>query len=104
MNLRASKRIFLLVALYVIAGCTSSESPKVKLLEKGIAAAEATLTGIEQALKTTPKANQGLVIKLNQDKQLAESRLERLKENLYLIDPKKKLQQKASPEGGGGGH
>lgn len=104
MNLKALKRIFLLVALHVIIGCTSSDTPQVKALEKSIAAAEATLDGIAQALNKAPAADQGLVIKLNQDKTLAESRLERLKENLYFLDPKKKLQQKTPVEGAGAQH
>lgn len=95
----------ILVGALQLTACTKSEHPMVAKLEKSIAAAEANIESIELALKKTPEQNQGLTIKLQQDKQLAVSRLERLKENLFAIAPEKKLEPKAPEEGGhGGGH
>jgi len=100
------KRIITLFSALIIFGCTKSENQKLKEIEKQLSAAEDSLAQIEAALKKVPKQNQGLAIKLNQDKQLAISRLERLKENLTAIAPEKKWAPKGSEgsEGGTGGH
>ncbi|NBX68995.1 MAG: hypothetical protein EBR01_08555 [Proteobacteria bacterium] len=100
------KRVALLIPLTLALSCTKSEHPKLKQLEKQLSAAEESLSEIEAAIKKVPEQNHGLLLKLNQDKQLAISRLERLKENLVEIAPDKKWVPKATEnsEGGSGGH
>ena len=105
MSVMCIKRTFGLMFLMLAVSCTSSEPPMVKQLEKSIAAAETVLTEIETQIKKAPEQNQGLLIKLNQDKELAISRLERLKENLTSLAPHKKLTSpKNEGEGSKGGH
>ena len=96
---------FLLFLITLVIGCTKSEHPMVKQLEKSIATAEANLESVEAAIKLASEKNQGLRLKLQQDKQLAISRLERLKENLFSIAPHKRNDSKPAPdEGHGGSH
>ena len=105
MNCSPVKKVLGLMVSMWIFGCTQSEPAMVKQLEKSISAAEAHVESIETALKNTPEQNQGLTIKLTQDKQLAISRLERLKENLFSVAPHKKDKDKPTEQNGhSGGH
>ncbi len=95
MNSIPLKRLLILFSLLWILGCTSSEHPKVKEIEKQLLAAAEAVTQIETYIKKIPEQDQGLLLKLNQDKQLALSRLARLKENLMALAPNKKIESKS---------
>lgn len=82
-------------------GCTSStESPAVKALEKRLSQAQEVMSKIEETIKKVPEQNQGLLIELSKEKQLARSRLERLKENLLVLSPKRLLEGESAPPQG----
>lgn len=99
------KRFLSLLITLTIVSCTKSEHPMVSQLEKSIVSAEANLEAVETAIKAASEKNQGLRLKLEQDKQLAISRLERLKENLFSLAPHKRNDTKPTPnEGHGGSH
>jgi t-SNARE complex subunit (syntaxin) len=101
MNRPLRKLGFALISCFLGLGCTSSkEPPLVKVFEKSIATTEEKIAEIEATIKKIPEQNQGLLLQLNQDKQLALSRLERLKENLFTLAPNKKQEAK-SAEGEG---
>ncbi|MSP19404.1 MAG: hypothetical protein EXR74_07525 [Bdellovibrionales bacterium] len=87
--------------LLLACGCTSStESPAIKALEKRLSQAQEVVSKIDETIKKVPEQNQGLLIELSKEKQLARSRLERLKENLLVLSPKKLLEGESAPPQG----
>lgn len=106
MKSNSIKRTLVLIPLVLALGCTKSEHPQLEALEKQLSAAEDSVAQIDSAIKKVPEQNHGLLLKLNQDKQLAISRLERLKENFHHMAPDKKwAPKKPEPsEGSSGGH
>lgn len=103
MTLPFKKRFLYLILVLFFLGCTKSENPMTQILEKQFQAAQEKVNEIEATIKKTPEQNQGLLIELNQDKQLALSRLERLKENIRAINPDRNFEPQGG-EGGGGHH
>ena len=79
---------------------SSTESPAVKALEKRLSQAQEVMSKIEETIKKVPEQNQGLLIELSKEKQLARSRLERLKENLLVLSPKRLLEGESAPPQG----
>lgn len=98
MTLLGQKIGFLIPLLlaFTTLSCTKSEHPGLKQLEKSFAEAQQAMSDIELAIKKVPETNQGLLLKLNQDKQLALSRLERIKSKLMAIAPDKVQAEGAS--------
>jgi hypothetical protein len=103
MTLPFKKTFILMIPMAFFLGCTKSEHPMAKILEKQFQAAQEKVAEIEAVIKKTPEQNQGLLLKLNQDKQLALSRLERLKEHIRAINPDRNFETQGG-EGGGGHH
>jgi hypothetical protein len=103
MTLPFKKTFILMIPMAFFLGCTKSEHPLTQILEKQFHAAEQKVAELDAIIKKTPEQNQGLLIKLNQDKQLALSRLERLKEHIRAINPERNFETQGG-EGGGGHH
>lgn len=103
MTLPFKKTFLFLASMALFLGCTKSEHPLNQILEKQFQVAEQKVAEIDAIIKKTPEQNQGLLIKLNQDKQLALSRLERLKEQIRAINPNRNFEAQGG-EGGGGHH
>ena len=103
--------IFLLL-MATMPGCTKKKEPSHEVLEldKRLKTAEESMVELEAKIKKAPVANQGLVLDLNNEKELAKARLDRLKMALEKLDPEFAANRVAggapapAEHGGGGGH
>ena len=94
----------LLVALLLLVGCEKKETPKevIDLIARYQKAQEEMGT-YDAALKKAG-TDEGAQIQINYDKALAQSRLERLKEQLKRLSPESVVETQAAGAGHGGGH
>lgn len=96
--------------LFVAPACTKKKEPSHEVLEldKRLTTAEESMVQLEAKIKKTPVSNQGLIVDLNNEKELSKARIERLKMQLDSLDHEfasKRVPGGApAPAAGGGGH
>lgn len=102
-----SKLLILTVTATLLAHCTKKEEkPKSVIeLENSYKKAQENLSTFDAKIKAAG-TDEGLTIQLNYDKELAKSRVERLREQLKVVSPETLKDEAAAAAGGGhgGGH